>query len=312
VTEPRRDDEPLLPPPPEGATCHEHPESFAVVTCPRCGNYACLSCWHDPIVRCHACLLRDPLAAGDPIPWEDDRRSFGARLLRTFTSALSPARSAPGFGRGGIAPAVTFGLLSFVPLALLAGIVTFTATLLFEPVLAWRTIGSPTDAEVAIDVAKAAGLGLLVWSAQALVLGTAYASLVGAYLTKGHPPASARAVLYRAWLLPLTSLIMHVGGWLAPSAEVASILETLGIVPLMLLMSALVATARMGGGVGRFTSFVVVMVPVAVMLGSQFFLLRALAPILPDSEAIAAAARASEAADVASEPPTAVEPAAAP
>jgi len=269
--------------PPEGANCHEHPESLAIVVCPRCGHYACLSCWHDPIARCHACLMLDPLAAGEPVPFEDSALSPPMRLLKTFGAAIAPSRTAPGFVRGTVGPAFAFALLSFVPIALLAGIVPFTATLLFEPVLAWRLVGTPTDAEVATDIARAAGLGLLLWGAQALVLGTAYASLVRAYLTKGHAPAAARAVLYRIWLLPLTGGLMDLGGLVGLSPDLASIL---GLLPLVLLMSALIAAARMGAGVGRFSSFVVVMVPVIAMLLAQVFLVRALQPILPDSEAI--------------------------
>lgn len=279
--------------PPEGANCHEHPESFAVVVCPRCGHYACLSCWHDPIRRCHACLMRDPAAAGDPVAWEDDRRHLASRFFRTLGAAFAPARSAPGFARGGVGPALVFALLTFVPLALASGIIPYTATLLFEPVFAFRTIGTPTDAEIAADVAKAAALGLLVWTVQAIVLGTAYASLVRAYLTKGHPGAAPRVVLYRAWLLPSTLLWMNVAGLVTTDPELAATLELVGVVPLMLLIAAMIATARMGGGVGRFTSFVVVLVPVLVMLFAQAFLGRALEPLLPDTEAISAAARAA-------------------
>jgi hypothetical protein len=294
VTEPQKGEEPSYELPPEGATCHDHPESMAVITCPRCGNYACLSCWHDPIGRCHACLLRDPLAASEPIAWEDPNRNPIARYLGTFASAFSPGKSAPAFARGGIGAALGFALLSFIPLALLGGIIPFTATLLFEPGLAWRTIGDPSDAEIAADIGRAAALGLFVSLSQAVVLGTAYASLVRAYLTKGHGPAPARAMLYRVWLLPMTRLLIDVGGWVAPTPELQLGLVTLGVVPLILLLSTMVSTARMGAGVGRFTSFIVVMVPVVVMMLSQIYLERALAPFLPDSEAISAAARAAD------------------
>ncbi len=205
------------------------------------------------------------------------------RLFKTFGTAFAPSRSAPGFSRGTVGPALGFAVLSFVPLALLAGIIPFTATLLFEPVLAFRLVGAPSDAEVAIDIARAAGLGLVIWGAQALVLGTAYASLVRAYLTKGYAPSAARAVLYRIWLLPLTGALMDVGGLVGLSPDLASIL---GLIPLVLLMSALIAVARMGAGVGRFSSFIVVMVPVIAMLLTQVFMVRALQPLLPDTEAI--------------------------
>jgi hypothetical protein len=237
--------------------------------------------------------MRDPAAAGDPVAWEDDRRSLPARFFLTLGAALAPSRSAPGFARGEIGPALVFALLSFVPVALASGIIPYTATLLFEPPFAFRTIGTPSDAEIVADVARAAGLGLFVWTAQALVLGTAYASLVRAYLSKGHPAAAPRAVLYRAWLLPSTMLWMSVAGLVTREPQVAATLELLGVLPLVLLVAAMIATARMGGGVGRFTSFVVVLVPVVVMLFAQAFIARALAPLLPDPALLEAAARAA-------------------
>jgi hypothetical protein len=294
VSEPS-DEDPPLELPPEGTSCREHPEVGAVVICPRCARPVCLSCWHDPIRRCHECLLADPTAAGPAIPWEDDRRSLPARFMLTLGSAFSPSRSAPGLGRGGVGPALTFALLSFVPISLASGIIPYTGTLLFEPFFAFRTIGTPSDAEIALDVGKAAGLGLLVWAVQAIVLGTAYASLVRAYLGKGNPAAAPRAVLYRAWLLPTTMLWMHLGGLVTSELELAATLELIGVVPLMLLVAAMIATARMGAGIGRMTSFVVVLIPIVVMLLAQAFLGRALEPLLPDSAAIAAAARAAAA-----------------
>lgn len=292
VSEPS-DEDPPLELPPEGATCREHPEIGAVVVCPRCTRPVCLSCWHDPIRRCHECLLEGPTAAGPTIPWEDDRRGLGARFALTLASAFSPSRSAPGLGRGGVGPALTFALLSFVPVSLASGIIPYTGTLLFEPFFAFRTIGTPSDLEIALDVGKAAMLGLVVWGAQAIVLGTAYASLVRAYLGKGNPSAAPRVVLYRAWLLPATMLWMHLGGLVTSEPELAASLELIGVVPLMLLVAAMIATARMGAGIGRMTSFVVVLIPVVVMLLAQAFLGRALEPLLPDSEAIAAAASAA-------------------
>ncbi|MBZ0120391.1 MAG: hypothetical protein K8H88_25590, partial [Sandaracinaceae bacterium] len=83
-----RDDEPIESPP-EGASCAEHPERPAAVICPRCGNYACLACWHMTVRRCHACLMRDPAAAAPPIPWETQSNVF-ARFFGTLATAVRP------------------------------------------------------------------------------------------------------------------------------------------------------------------------------------------------------------------------------
>ena len=82
---------------PEGSTCANHPERPALVTCPRCGSYCCISCWHGAVLRCHECLLRDPMP---PVPWADPERGRGAGFLRTIADAPAPTRTAAQFTRG--------------------------------------------------------------------------------------------------------------------------------------------------------------------------------------------------------------------
>ena len=65
---------------PEGAQCEQHPERAAPFTCPRCGSYACVACWHPAVERCTRCLLRDPTDAAPPIAWEAQGLLAGSRF----------------------------------------------------------------------------------------------------------------------------------------------------------------------------------------------------------------------------------------
>lgn len=285
--DPERGEEPeAFEPPPDGATCAEHPERAAIAVCPRCGAHACVSCWHHPIRRCHACLMRDPANAAPPIPWEDAARSLPVRFFATLTTAIRPDATAPAFGRGRARDAVSFALLSFVPLALAGRQVAYTHTLLFEPGPAIQVLGGADAAHIALDVARAAGLGLLLALAMWLSLGISYRSLAAAFAQKGHAEAPLRVILYRGWLLPCSFFLGQIGDWLAPGSIVAAMCQAL---PLVLLFSSLRATARMGSGTGPFAALVVVLVPFFFMLLVQYFVELAMLPLLPTAEAIRAA-----------------------
>src|ERR1700753_3302047 len=108
---------------PEGAVCAEHHDRPASFTCPRCGNYACMFCWHAVAERCDSCLKRDPAAAAPPLPWETREGSLLTRFFGTLVSALHPVHSAPAFARPGLRRALGFFALSAVPLAALAGVI---------------------------------------------------------------------------------------------------------------------------------------------------------------------------------------------
>lgn len=292
------DDEREIELPPEGATCAEHPERGALAVCPRCGAYACLACWHQPIRRCHACLMRDPAAAAPPIAWEEPGRGLVSRLAGTMKSALRPISSAPAFARGDAAAPRSFVLLTFVPLALLGAIVPFTHTLLFGPTFQISTITpsggvAPDAAAIALDVAQAAGIGLLLGVAQLVALAVPYASLSRAYANGGHPPAPVRAVLYRAFLLPLAEVLYYLVVWSAPESPPEALLviaALLRVLPLALLFASLRAAARMASGTGPFASLAVTLVPFAAMLLVNAYATEALRTIAPVPVAPAAPA----------------------
>jgi hypothetical protein len=278
--------------PPDGAMCREHTDRPALVMCAECGAAVCIACWHHPIRRCHACLMRDPLAAAPPIPWEDPTRPAIVRFFATLASALRPLGTAPAFAHGEVGPARSFALLTILPLALLWAIVPFTQTLLFGPTFSVSVIGEASAAEIALDVARAIGLGLLLCTAQFLAIFLPYVSLTRAYAEKGHRPAPVRAVLYRGFLLPLGAVLFSIVFWAAPEGtpgeELQAIAALAQVIPLMLLFASLRASARMGGGTGPLMSLVVAIVPIVAMVMVQGLLEEALRPMRPAPAAITA------------------------
>lgn len=278
--------------PPEGSSCAEHPERPALAVCPVCGGYACLACWHHAVRRCHACLMRDPGAAAPPIPWEDRRRTALLGWLATLATALRPAATAPAFAGQEITRARTFWITTFLPLAALTLVVPFTHTITFGPSFGIALRGNPSDAQIVLDVARAAGLGLSSCLVALLALAMPYVSIVRAYAEKGHPAAPLRAVLYRSFLAPLapTMFWLLVWGWpQAPSVELQSLTELAAALPLVLLLVSLRSAARMAAGVGPFASYLTAIVPLAAMLLAYQFVLMAFAPFLPASDGAVAA-----------------------
>lgn len=286
-----RDERPIESPP-EGASCAEHPEREALVTCPRCGSYCCIACWHGVVRRCHACVLRDP---GPPVPWEDRERGLAARFFGTLADAFRPTRSAPTFVRSRWRSALSFGALTFVPVALLSGIIPYTHLLVFGEAQV-RLVGAPTQAELALDIARAAGIGLLVASTKLLCLVLPYHSLTRAYATRGNPPAALSLMLYRGWLVPFAELVLGLLTWAVPgdpSANGLAVVWAASLVPLIVLISSMLATARMASGVGPVASLFVVLVPFVLMMAITPLGMEALEPLLPDSETIRRAIEAS-------------------
>lgn len=309
--EPTDQEEPPIESPPEGSMCSEHSDRPALVICPRCGSYACLSCWHGAVKRCHACVARH---AGPPVPFEDPSRNAVAGFFATLADAGSPLVTAPSFRHPGMARAVVFFVLTFVPLALLSGIVPYTAHLLFGPSFSLEL--RPADASqetLAFDVVRAMAVGLGVALVQWIALALPFTSLSNAYAERGHPDAPMRAMLYRGWLLALFLLAYTIVPTALPAATGAlggSLLLLLTIVPLLLLLSSMRATTRMGSGVGAVAAFVTIGVPFALMLGSGVFLERGVRLVVPelaqlqDSAQEAAEREASRPGDAAGAPST--------
>lgn len=261
---------------PEGAACRKHPERRALFTCPRCHQHACMICWQDVVDRCHACVVRDPTAGIDRLPWEDKTRPALARYLRTLGSALHPRKSAAAFAYEGLAGAVRFLLLTAVPMAALAGVVPHTRTLLFAGSFEVSVLGRPGVGEMAFDVVRAMFVEILLSGIALACLALPFVSLVKAYAPIDRSHAALRALLYRGWLLPFAWLVFYIGTWALPTpiepvtAETAvpAGLRTFALIrdliPILLLL-AMVATARLACGLGPLISMVVVLVPAILM-----------------------------------------------
>jgi hypothetical protein len=273
--------------PPEDATCAEpdHADRAALAVCPRCGAYACLACWHPSVRRCHACLMRDPAAAAPPIPWEEPSRNVVSRFFGTIATALRPTATAPAFARGDAAAAWPFFALSFLPAALLVGVIPFTHTLAFGSGLAVAMVAGTSGAALAGDVVRAAGIGTLVCTVQLLAMAMPYVSLARAYASKGYEAAPARVLLYRGFLIPIAFLLRDGTAWALPASEhVGEFAQIVALIPLVLLFLSLSSTARMASGAGPFAALGTALVPFVVMLFAEPLLLQALRPLLPDAE----------------------------
>ncbi|MET0388149.1 MAG: hypothetical protein ABW321_19410 [Polyangiales bacterium] len=266
---------------PPGAACAEHPERPATFTCPRCGNYACLFCWHPIAERCDTCLKRDPAAAAPALPWETQHGTGIQRFLRTLGSAFQPVHTAPAFARPGLRRPLAFFLLTALPLAALAGVIPNTKTLMFGSSFSVVVQGHPTPSAIALDVVVAMLMQVLIFSIDFAAIALPYTSLVRAYATPDRRGAALRVLLYRSWLAPFAALFFNLGLWMLPGGdkpdELTPLLPLLGIVQFMLhmlILSSMRASARLACGIGALMSFVVVAIPVTVFVFVQLFIAR--------------------------------------
>lgn len=280
--ESEREQEPPIESPPEGSTCAEHSDRPALVICPRCGSFACLSCWHGAVRRCHACVVRQP---PPPVPWEDPSRGLISRFVGTLAEAGSPIITAPSFRHPGAGRALVFFLLTFPVLAAISGVVPYTARVLFGHSFEVQLSGDPSQEALIEDVLRAAGLGLAVAFAQWIALTLPFVSLSNAFADRGHPDAPLRAMLYRGWLLAL----FLTAQWAVPLAlpesaggSGALFAMLVSMVPFLLLLSSMRATTRMGSGVGAMTALVTIAVPFALMIGTGIFLERGVRTLVPE------------------------------
>lgn len=282
MQEPDQDEHERLEPPPDGASCNVHDERGAIVLCPDCRRPICFSCWHAAVRRCHACLTRDPEAAGPRIPWEDHERNIVVRFFDTLASALTPDHSTPGMLRHGLDRALTFFVLTWLPLALVSGVIPYTVTMFFAGGgVHW--LGQPTRDEVSLDVLRASGVGFALHLALLVALAVPYRSLTMAYGERMIPSVPLRVVLYRAWLIPFGMLLEGALATLVSTDSMATsqLIVVCSVLPLAIMFSALRAGARMGGGIGPIAAFVVATVPFATM-GAAFMLAQvAIAAVLP-------------------------------
>jgi hypothetical protein len=281
---------------PEGAHCGAHPDRTAHFTCPRCGSYACITCWHPEVERCTQCLQRDPAAAAAPIAWEQRERPLLRRYFGTFAGAFSPFKTAPAFAHGEVGDALRFMLLSALPLALLSGVIPYTRTLLFAGNFAVRVIGHPSGAQIGGDVVRSMLVGFGVTAIEFVCLLLPFTSLVRAY-APARRDAAQRALHYRLWLLPAAALLAYLAASVlplpnpeaaTPGSAAPGLLLALEFVRLLcltlvvLLILTMSATARLACGLSPLISTVVVVVSLVVMLCGAMFADLAITRLLPD------------------------------
>jgi hypothetical protein len=269
---------------PDGAVCAEHHERPAAFTCPRCGNYACLFCWHPVSHRCDACLKRDPAAAAPPLAWEAEHGSFVHRYFATLGTAFRPVLSAPAFAQQEVRAALGFFALSALPFAALAGIIPHTKTMMFGDAFSITLQGNPTPTEIALDVATASAIQLGLFACDFAALALPYVTLTRAYAAPEKRAAALRVLLYRSWLVPAATLVFFAGVWMLPGTSASTttpLLPVLLAVQLLLnalLLVAMRATARLACSIGPMLSFAVTAVPFVIWMFVQLFMSRAFAP----------------------------------
>lgn len=211
-----------------------------------------------------------------------------ARFFATLGDAFRPTRTAPAFVSARVSSALPFALLTFVPLALLSGVIPYTHTLGFGLSFGVTTLGSPTSADMALDVVRASGIGALLAFAMLVLLAVPYHSLSRAY-GKGDRSSPLAVMLYRGWLIPLGALVSSLLVWGLPGepGETARlVIEVAAMVPLLMLISSMLSAARMASGVGPIASLAVVLIPFVLLMTVTPMGMQAIRPWLPDPEVL--------------------------
>jgi hypothetical protein len=186
--------------------------------------------------------------------------------------------------------ALSFALLTWLPLAALQGVIPYTHTLLFDQLKVRVTASS--GVAVALDVARAASLGVLLGALQIAAMGVSFASLSRAYAVSSVASHTAAwsTVLYRAFIVVLMPSLMGAGR--APSDLLASLLLFTGTFDPSLYMLVVVAagvwllttlrtSARLAQGVGSGMSFVIPFMVLAVGVLVRLLAETACQPLMP-------------------------------
>lgn len=237
-----------------------------------------MACFQLTLGICNACLKLDPAAEAPPMAFEDRRRSLLSRFGLTLATAVRPVSSAPAFATDNWRDALRFALWTALPLALVAGIIPHTRTLLFLGDFQIRVLGSPPADTVAIalDVVRAGLIQVALTVAYLLSLLVPFTSLVRAYAGEAEAIYAARVLLYRIWLAPLGLVLVALAAHASTmptdvldptTATVPPLLLvawTAQMMTMVLLMLSMGFTARLACGLGLGWALVVVIVPIAV------------------------------------------------
>ena len=255
---------------PEGSLCHRHQDRDAYLICPRCRKYCCAFCYHSRFAVCESCLQADPASVVPRVPFENAERSWAYRIGMTLLRALQPSLTAPAFAQPERTQALRFFLLSAVPLSLLAGVIPHTRELLFAN-MAITVLGTPDTATLILDVVRAMAVQLALDAVHLAALWLPFISLLRAYAGPDKAQYGRRALLYRAWLLPISTLLTGLFLWpqTAPAAGqdpaegVLMLLALPQLLPVFLLL-AMGYTARLACGLSTLWSIVITAVAATV------------------------------------------------
>lgn len=235
--------------------------------------------------------MAHPAEVAPAIPWETEGVPFFRGLWGTWGQAFSPTATAPAMAHGDVRSALGFALLTWLPFAALQGLIPYTHTLLFNERHV-QVSGTTSGVLVALDVARAASLGVLLGGLQLAAMGLAFASLSGAYGQSGAATRSAawRTLFYRGFIVLLLPSLM--AGGRMPSDLVANLmlftgsfdpnLYTLIVVAAgVWLLTTLRTSARLAQGVGPGMSFVIPFMVMAVGVLVRLLAETACQPLMP-------------------------------
>ena len=216
-------------------------------------------------------------------PWEQPDRPVLMRYAQAVRDAFRPLRSAPQFANTSGGPSWALAAATFLPLAVLEGVVPFTRSIQFGPAFSVILLNGATQSEVVVDVMRASALGTLLSVVRFISLLLPYVSLAKAY-GRGRPQAPLHLMLYRAWLLPAGQLLLAAVAWGLPASShegAVFLVQLVVMVPVLMLLVSMRVTARAVCGVGPWASLVVVLVPFAFLTVVEMVLMPVLRPWLP-------------------------------
>ena len=252
--------------------------------CVMCDRDVCIACFFPDLGRCQRCIELHPEEVADPVPFEARGRFVG--FFQTLAGVFAPRVSAPGFAIGdSLGAPFAFLILTFVPIALLRGVIPYTHHVQFGALAKVTTTAGVSQHHLMLDVARASGLSLAECLVQLFSLGLCYVSLVGAFGREGSRRIALRTLGYRAFLLPLGGafgLLPSLVSFLGPDMEASrSFYFVVGTIPLLPFYISIHRSVRAVARIDFFPGLFVVVVPwlLAAIVGDLFF--QAMLPLLP-------------------------------
>ncbi len=228
------------------------------------------------------------------IPWEDGELSPLMRVTRTLALPLKPLAGAARMVDGRLSPALTFALLTLLPLAFLRGIIPWTHHIWFAPGFGLKVEEELPWQLLALDIGRAGSFGIVMTVALWLAMALPFVHLLRAFSRKRHAGAIAwRTLFYSAWLVPLSlEGLLHFGlfwAWPQPTHPFFPwMLLVLDVLPLLLLLTFMRIVARTVCGVSLVQMVALLLVPLLslfLMRAWCLMLLQGALPVPPENRA---------------------------